>query len=154
MSEEELIDREPEEIVEIENYIDDKRALLAQKLSMGKRICDIAYELNVSEAWVRTHKKDKEVVALMRELQREAIEYAKNAITYGSVRAVETINELMSEMAPPQVRLAAAKDILDRLGFKAAERSEVTHNIRFSNLSPEERKADLKERIRILESDE
>jgi hypothetical protein len=62
-------------------------------------------------------KKDFEAI---RERARENLEEA-------ATTAVDTLVELMEDDYPASVRLAAARDVLDRVGLQATQRLEVTH---------------------------
>ena len=146
----EILEKEPKEhneVIVIE--MDQAKIQLAQMAALGNSVTVIANTLGRSEAWVRQYKKSNDVKALVMELQREAIESAKLTLTNGAAKAAETICLLMED-SNPGIKLAASRDVLDRLGMKAVERKEITTNVNI-NADPEERKKLLMERFKRLE---
>ena len=129
---------------------DQTKLMLAEMLSVGKSTKDIAANLDRSEAWVRRWKKDPGVMSLVAELHSEAVETAKSVLVSGTQKAASTIVDLM-DTGPASIRLAAAKDILDRLGMKAPDRKQIEANVNVnSGLSREERMARILEKATRL----
>jgi hypothetical protein len=55
-------------------------------------------------------------------------ERIKDVIDTKAERSIEVLHEVMdSEDSPPIVRVTAAKDILDRAGFKPVEKQVIAH---------------------------
>lgn len=71
----------------------------------------IARELNITEQTICTWKKDKEFAAELAKANRTAI----NSLVPKTINKLRALLDAESE----QVQLAAAKDILDRAGYKA-----------------------------------
>lgn len=150
-----MVDTIADKIVTIEQpgiEIDERRTMLAQQVSLGLGVGQIADSLQVSEAWVRNHKRDPEVGALVKELQLEAVTAAKLAVTHASVLAAQTMTNLL-DCPKPEIQLSAAKDILDRLGIKTAQKTESTVNIKYADLSRDEIKQSLASRMAALEDE-
>ena len=86
-------------------------------ISGTKSQAEIARELKISEQTICNWKKDGEFAA---ELER-----ANSLVIYSLVpKAINTIAALLNAESE-QVQLAAAKDILDRAGYKAQEKLTV-----------------------------
>lgn len=120
---------------------DQNKLMLAEMLSVGKSTKEIAANLDRSEAWVRKWKKDPGVQGLVMQLHNEAVETAKSIIVSGTQKAASTLVDLM-DTGPASIRLAAAKDILDRLGMKAPDKKQIEATVNVtSGLSREERMA-------------
>jgi predicted RND superfamily exporter protein len=133
--------------------LDEKRLKLAELLSLGRTVKVIAGTLDVSESWVRLHKKDPEVITAVRELQNEAIQTAKLCIQSASVKAANKMDKLI-DSSDEKIAMAASIDTLNRLGLKAADRKEETININYSQMSPEQLKKEIEERIKALRGDD
>jgi hypothetical protein len=58
-------------------------------------------------------------------VQAYMVQRVHEALATGSVRALSTIMQLASSAKSDYVRLEAAKDVLDRAGFKPVERKQV-----------------------------
>jgi phage terminase small subunit len=67
-----------------------------------------------------------------------------------AVKAIHTLQYLLEHSESDHVRLKAAKDILDRAGFKAVDKQEIVQVSSFENYTDEELKAE----IRTLLSDD
>lgn len=141
----------PEEVGSaIELPLDDEKLMLAEMLALGKSTEYISANLSRSAAWVRKWKKDPGVVALVNELHTEAVEGAKATIISGTQKAAATLVELV-EQGPSTVRLAAAKDILDRIGMKAPDRKQIEQTVNVTtSMSREDRLARILERANRL----
>lgn len=136
-----LIINEPEDLVEgLELPMSEIKLTLAQMLALGKPTSYIAEQLNKSPAWVRQHKRDLDVLNLVTLIHREAVEAAKSTIISGTTKAAETIVYLV-ETAPAPVRLAAAKDILDRIGLKAPDKKQIETTVTIQEIPKAERLA-------------
>lgn len=147
----EVLDKIPEENTDLGLPKDQTLIELAEMTSLGLTVRDMAQRLNKSEAWVRTHRRDPEVVALSNMLKQEAIETAKTTLISGTAIAAKTLVALASDPGSPGfVRLSAAKDLLDRVGLKTPERKQVEATVHVNDLPREERLASIKERIRRL----
>jgi hypothetical protein len=136
-------------IVELE--IDERKAMLAQFLAMGKSTAEISVQLEVSEAWVRMHKKEPEVKSIVSALQKEALESAKHMVTYSSRKAAETLDQLLSD-SNPGIKLAAANSILDRTGIRPPEKGSMV-NVQV-NISNEEKQQRLQSRLERMKNNE
>lgn len=136
--------------------LDEKRLRLAEMLASGYKPIEIAEELGVSTGWVRTHKRDGDVVKIVNDLQSEALESAKRYLVSKTVKAAKTIGTLMEFSKDEKVQLAAAKDLLERGGIKINESQQsvgTTINFNFQNMSAEELQIALITRMRALETD-
>lgn len=147
----EILTMEPEQSAEgLAIPPDQTKLMLAEMLSVGKSTKEIAENLDRSDAWVRKWKKDPGVVAMVNELHGEAVETAKSVIISGTQKAASTIVDLL-DTGPASIRLAAAKDILDRLGMKAPDRKQIEATVNVnSGLSREERLARILEKASRL----
>lgn len=80
----------------------------------------------IALSWERKREIEeatKEAQIALREARAREVE---ESIAQAAPAAVETLVAIMeSEDAPPIVRVAASKDLLDRAGFKPVERSKV-----------------------------
>lgn len=129
---------------------DQTKLMLAEMLSVGKSTQEIADNLDKSTGWVRKWKKDPGVVSLVNELHMEAVASAKATIVSHTSKAASTIVELM-DTGPATVRLAAAKDLLDRVGMKAPDRKQIEQNVTVQEgMSKEARLARILERANRL----
>ena len=133
--------------------LDQRFIALAQALAMGYKTVDIAAQLAVSEAWVREHKKDPDVVKLVSDLQSEALANAKTILTVSSEQAARKLTELL-EASKESVALGAANSILDRNGLKVPDKVEHTNNLFVGVMSTEEIKAQLRSRLAALQEAE
>jgi DNA-binding CsgD family transcriptional regulator len=141
-----LVSAEPKEISDgIELPLNEIELQLAQMISMGKTTDYMAEQLNKSVHWVRTHKKDKRIIGLVNTLHYEAVEVARAKIVSSTGKAAETIVDLIDK-GPAPVRLAAAKDVLDRIGLKAPDKKQIETTVTVNNIPKEERLAAIKER--------
>lgn len=87
---------------------------LAARLFAGEGYGEIAADLDVSRATVARWAEDPEVVAELDNLRAEVRARVVNRTARLAVRAVEVHAEIMDGDAPPAVRLAAARTLLDR----------------------------------------
>lgn len=123
--------------------LDEVMINLAQMLSVGKTTSEIALALDRSVNWVRTHKRDEDVISLVNLLHKEAVESARSVIIGNTEKAASTIVTMM-DLGPPSVRLAAAKDLLDRLGMKAPDKKQIETTVNVNNNTREERIAQIR----------
>ncbi len=148
-----LIDKEPTELDIIDVGMDERRVMAAQKIALGFKISDIATELRVSEAWVRSVKKEPGVKQLVMALQREAIEQAKFSLTTSTTKAAKRLNELISS-DNQGIALAASNSVLDRLGLTAktgiSQSSGPVVNVHIGSMGRDELRAEIKQRAVIL----
>lgn len=79
---------------------------------------EIAEAIKVSEQTICTWKQNDD-------FKYEYEKYVKDSIDYSSKNAFRTILKLLKAKSE-MVRLQAAKDILDRAGYKAKEKVEIT----------------------------
>ena len=91
---------------------------------------DVARELKITEQTICNWKKDPEFCAELERLTREKLRGM-------APRAARVLGELLSSESD-NVRLNAARDILDRAGFKAEEKLTLS-----GTLNPEMTKLDL-----------
>jgi DNA-binding CsgD family transcriptional regulator len=141
-------------VVDLEIHgLDEKRMKLAELLSLGRSIKEIAVQLNKSPAWVRAHKKDADVIAMVKELQAEALQSAKMCIQSSTIKAALKIEELI-DSKDERIALAAATNTLDRVGLKAAEKKEENITLTYTHMSKEELTASIMERIQALRGEE
>lgn len=155
MNNDDLILIEPQLVSKEIIPMDERKIMLSQKLSLGYKVKEIARDLRVSEAWVREHRKDPGVRSFVKSLQEEAIDSAKHIMGNGTVKAANTILGLM-DCGNDGIRLAAARDFLDRMGLNVSKQapSGPTLNISFNNLSIEERKSNILDRLRVIHTDD
>lgn len=146
---ESMIDKVPEEDLPEKLPMDETLFNMCQMLSVGKTTTYIAGSLGKSEAWVRQHKKDPVIIAQVNSLHNESVEAARAVLVSGTTRAAETIVELV-ENGPATIRLAAAKDMLDRIGMRAPDRKQIETTVRVNNVPREERMAAIMERAARL----
>lgn len=94
----------------------------------------IAAEIKVSEQTICAWKKDAEFIEGYNNLMRSTVRSV-------SAKALKTLVSLL-DAESEQVRLNAAKDILDRAGFKPEEKVEINGNVNnpLTGLSTEELK--------------
>ena len=94
----------------------------------------IAAEIKVSEQTICAWKKDPEFIDEYNKLMRTTVRSV-------AAKAFKTLTSLL-DADSEQVRLNAAKDILDRAGFKPEERVEINGNVNnpLAGLSTEELK--------------
>ena len=94
----------------------------------------IAKKIQMSEQTICNWKKDPEFIAEHNKLLRATLRSV-------ATKAARTLVDLL-EAESEQVRLNAAKDILDRAGLKPEEKIEVNGNVNnpFAGLSTEELK--------------
>ena len=83
----------------------------------------LAKALNKHESTLRKWLKLPEVKEVINDLQREQEEYNKNQLKALSAEALNVMHELM-DSAMDGVRYQAAKDILDRSGYKPTQKTE------------------------------
>lgn len=124
-----LITTPPSESVE-PTSIDSERLSLAEMVAIGKSTADIADSLGHTVNWVRQHKKDTDVQAVVQTLQMECVEQAKSVIINGTTKATEAILQII-ESGPPKERLKASQDLLDRIGLRAPEKREVSQTVTY-----------------------
>jgi translation initiation factor 1 (eIF-1/SUI1) len=143
---------ELENLVTIETEVDPLLVSLAINLACGNSIKNIAYELGRSEQWVRMHRKDREVVTIVNDLQKESIDQAKKILTHGSTKAANTMIDCM-DSKNEAIKLAAARDFLDRNMIGVKQNPALQANIflgDFLNMSKDERRKNLAQRITAL----
>lgn len=146
-----LVDIQPRAFKEITTTIDERKSMLALYLSMGLRPRDIAVRLGVSDSWIRTNRRGAEVQSVVKVLQQEAIDGARLVINHNTVRAAETLAELV-DSGPPSIRLGAAREILNRVPELAATvKEERNIKVSFGHMSKEELQASIQERMKVLE---
>jgi len=105
---------------------------------------EIAERLNISEVTISRWKKDEEFKRIFEKTLRDSINLSSSYAYRTMVKLLGARSEL--------VRFQAAKDILDRAGFKPTEKSEINHNhtgnldhhVNLSSLSDEELEKALK----------
>lgn len=152
-----LLRRDPVlDIIPQEEPLNEQEIMLAQRVAMGYKVKDIANLLNRSEAWVRSKKKDTRIVKLINDLQSEALDQAKRAINHTTLAAALKIKDLMDSSLDERVQLAAAKYILD-IGIPksdGAQAGNVINNFNFTNMTPEELKINILQRVKNLEMDD
>ncbi|MGL4774545.1 MAG: hypothetical protein ACRC2K_13370 [Clostridium sp.] len=93
----------------------------------NKQIADI---LMISEASVRTLLKQPDVMDLILEYANEEKQIIDTRIKAMRFKAVDVMNELM-DADDDNIKLSAAKDILDRAGHKADSNSNVNINVSY-----------------------
>lgn len=93
----------------------------------GKTIPDIAEEIDVAVGtlerwfyWEPVFKREYE--AMQEQVQADAMERLQGLVSL----AVNTVTQLVQYGEPDSVKLAAAKDILDRAGLKAPDQVEIS----------------------------
>lgn len=113
--------------------------LLVDDNLMQKEVANI---IGVSEQTICNWKKNDEFLT---ELERNI----RMAIKNTAIKAYRTVGKLMDGSQNDFVRLNAAKDILDRAGYKPVEKQEVkadvNNKVDLSNMSTEEIKELLNE---------
>jgi hypothetical protein len=154
----EIIEIHPTSVNErvIDVALDEREIMLAQYAAMGKKVSEIALQLDRSDAWVRGRKKDPRVIKLIGELQSESLEQAKRAITTNTLEAAEKIMSLMRGSLDERVQLAAAKYLLDQ-GIPKADPNAPpgsTFNFNFNNMTTEELMINVQQRFKTLERDD
>lgn len=76
--------------------------------------------------WAKKRARDAAIEEARKELARQRRREVEEHMEVSAIRAASTLSEIMdSDDAPPIVRVAAAKDILDRAGYKPIERKQV-----------------------------
>lgn len=83
--------------------------------------CEIAETINVSRKTISEWKRNEEFAAAL----KSALNLSVRSL---APRAIKTMNELL-DSGSENVRFMAAKDILDRTGFKPQERVEISKPI-------------------------
>jgi len=146
---ESMLDRVPEENVSDRMAMNETLFSLCQMLALGKPTSYIAESLDKSEAWVRQHKKDSDVVSQVNALHGESVEAARAVIVNGTTKAAETIVELATS-GPASIRLAASKDLLDRIGLRAPDKKEIETTVKVNSVPREDRMAAILERAARL----
>lgn len=96
-----------------------KKDIAIELLAQGVKQSEIAKELNVTEPTISTWKKepdfiDKYKAALWKRLQDAVPD------------AISSLIDLATNAKNPNIRYAASRDILDRLGFKPDENVKVS----------------------------
>lgn len=142
-----LMTTPPSESVETTG-VDAESLSLAQMVALGKSTADIADSLGHTVNWVRQHKKDDKVQAVVNMLQMECIEQAKSTIINGTTKATEAILQII-ESGPPKERLKASQDLLDRIGLRAPEKKEVNQTVTYQ-VPREERLSQIRARAERL----
>jgi len=107
--------------------------LLAGALAGGATQVDAAARVGVSPRTVRRRLEDPEFVSQVERLRAQAAEKVLQALSDAIVGAVATLAELSQPPAPPPVRLAASRALLDQ-------------HLRYSQA------VDLERRLRALEA--
>lgn len=78
--------------------------------------------------WDKKRSRDAAIAEARLELAKQRRKEVEEHMEASAIRAASTLSEIMdSDDAPPIVRVAAAKDILDRAGYRPVERQEVAH---------------------------
>lgn len=93
-------------------------------------IKQIASILCVSPGTVRNILKDEEVLNKINDYLAEEKSLVEGRIKTLSIKAIETVNELM-DSDDDSVRLNASKDVLDRAGHKPSDKQEVNVNVSY-----------------------
>lgn len=126
--------------------LDQIELTLIEMIVAGKTTSNIANELRKSANWVRTRRKDPRIIQMVQNLQMEAVDAAKTTIVQNTYKAAEAIVNLV-ESGPPAVKLAAAKDILDRIGLKAPDRKQIEATVIVKDMTADERRASIRARL-------
>ncbi len=140
-----LTEISPIAITDSDQPVETKLIELAEMLAVGKSTAYIAAALERSPAWVRTHKNDPVVASMRTQIQREALESDKAKIVIGTAEAAETMLSLVKE-GPPSIRFAASKDLLDRVGLRAPEKTHTDINVNVNHYTREDRIRNSRER--------
>jgi hypothetical protein len=138
----------PRQTAEIEVPKDSKKLKLAEMLANGYTTKQISDELGMSEAWVREHKKDTDVVSLVTGLQFESLESARHQIMNSTTLAAKTLVSLLKDDSA-KIRLAASKDILDRVGLSAPDKKQIDATIKVED-NRDEQLSRIRERMARL----
>lgn len=101
----------------------EKQRLVYLILSGRYNMTEIAAQIDKHPDTVRKWAKLPEVKEAMRELQADQYEYNKVQINAIANKALNTMNELLDSPIDG-VRYQAAKDVLDRGGFKPTQKTE------------------------------
>jgi hypothetical protein len=93
--------------------------LLALALAQGKTRADAAAVAGVSERTVYTRLADSDFGRRVSDLRAELVNTSVGRLAAAAATAADTLAELLGAAAPPTVRLAAARAVLDlvRLAF-------------------------------------
>jgi len=94
---------------------------------VGQKSCEIAKDLGISEVTVSYTINNPLAQEVLENLQAGADASAADVqgrIKELAVDAVEVLEEMMTPIAPPALRLRAATDVLDRAGHGAVKKVE------------------------------
>lgn len=124
------------------------RAAVALLLAQGKTYREIQQELRVSASTIAEWKKEPEFMARIDAIIEESVSEARRILRRNAAAAAaQLVNLHAYGNAMHTVKLAASKDILDRVGLKAPEKHE--HTITpgtAAQLTDDELDAELKKR--------
>lgn len=79
---------------------------------------EIAKKLDINESTISRWQKNPEYI-------NHKLELEKKYLSFLASKAIRTLNDLLDD-DNGNVRLGAAKDILDRTGFKLSEKQEIS----------------------------
>lgn len=79
--------------------------------------------------------KNPKVLAYLKERKKELEQQLRQEFLYDALEARKVMYEIMNDYeAPDNVRLSAAKDFLDRAGYKPIEKTEIDATVKHDKL--------------------
>lgn len=125
-----------------------QREAVAFALWEGKTYSEVQQVFGLSSATIAAWKKEPEFAARLDELDDEVTGEARRLLRRAGTRAAAKVVDIMEFGTPRHTtRLAAAKDILDRVGLKAPEKHDITFSqATAANLPDEVLEAELRKR--------
>jgi DNA-binding CsgD family transcriptional regulator len=136
--------------------LDDKKLKVAEHIALGDSTSYIASIMGLSEYTVRKYRKEAKVRGVVNLLQLESLDRAKIVLTKSTERAAERMMELI-DSANENIALSASTSILDRLGLKVQDKvapQAPVVNININNMSSDDLRKNIRERVSILEAEE
>lgn len=117
--------------------------------ALGMRDHEIRERLAVTQNTIRRLKNDPACQAWIEEIVVDAVESTRIKLRQIGDKAFKALEDSLLS-ANEQVKLAAAKDVLDRIGVKQREDKVITHKLDVSALTEEQ----IRERLKRLECGE
>ncbi len=109
----------------VQNRERDADNLLLSKLLAGARVADAAVEAGVSERTVFRRLQDPAFRADLAEQRQKILDATVVVMTNGALDAARVLGELVGSEAPPGVRLAAARAVIE-LSIRMREHAQIS----------------------------
>lgn len=124
-----------------------REELFAVERAKGETVAEVAATLNLAPRTAYRWAADPAIVARVEALQAEGVADAMRFLKGRAMKAARRLDELLDiedgKFGGAAVNLGSAKDMLDRVGLKAAENVNIRGAIDLDELTPDERAARL-----------